>query len=106
MTDSEEKQRELREALAELRRLEEQIENPRVAGMADAHECVMVAYRKATEALDFMWEVENQSTSYPPKPTVTNAEKLSYAHSVLLVFWEMFDDEYYRVMEQVKDDEV
>jgi hypothetical protein len=79
--------------------------NPRVEGMADAHECVMVAYRKALDALDFMWEVENQSTSFP-KPTVTNAEKLSYAHSVLTVMMEAFDDEYYRVIEQVKDVEV
>lgn len=105
--DSEGKQQELREALAELRRLQEEIEDadlgPRVSGMVDAHECVMVAYRKALDALDFMWEVQQEISVYP-KPTVTESEKISYARSVLAVMMEMFDDEYYRVIDGVRDD--
>jgi flavin-dependent dehydrogenase len=73
-------------------------ENSRVAGMADAHECAMTAYRKALDAIDFTWEVEKENSSD------FQAEKLSYARSVLAVMMELFDDEYYRVIERVKDD--
>jgi hypothetical protein len=69
----------------------------RVDGMADAHECVMTAYRKASEALDFMWEVERERT-WDGKP-----DKFSFARAVLTVMMEMFDDEYYKVIEQVKE---
>lgn len=103
MTDSKAKQQELREALAELRRIEEEMENPRAYGMADVHEAVMTAYRKAYEALDFMWEVQREITTYP-KPTNTEVDKISFARSVLTVMMETFDDEYYRLVEEAKDD--
>jgi hypothetical protein len=74
----------------------------RVDGMADAHECVMTAYRKALDALDFMFEVQREITTYP-KPTSTELEKISYARSVLAVMMETFDDEYYKVIERVKE---
>lgn len=69
----------------------------RIDGMVDAHECVMTAYRKALDAIDFMWEVEKENSSD------FQAEKLSYARAVLAVMMETFDDEYYKVIERVKE---
>jgi hypothetical protein len=76
-------------------------ENLRVEGMADAHECVMVAYGKALDALDFMSEVFEEFGGMSE-----NYEKLQFARSVLAVMLEAFDDEYYRVIEGLKNVEV
>jgi Xaa-Pro aminopeptidase len=74
----------------------------RIEGMADAHEAVMAAYRKALDAIEFMVEVEGEINGWPKEKDVR--EKLSFAGGVLAVMMELFDDEYYRIIEKAKND--
>jgi Xaa-Pro aminopeptidase len=72
----------------------------KIEGIAEAHEAVMTAYRKALDAIDFMVEVEGEINGWPKEKDVR--EKLSFARGVLAVMMEMFDDEYYRIIEKAK----
>jgi hypothetical protein len=68
--------------------------------MVEAHEAVMTAYRKALDAIDFMVEVEGMAGGLLKDQT--DREKLMFASGVLTVMMEMFDDEYYKVVEKAK----
>jgi hypothetical protein len=72
----------------------------RIEGMVEAHEAVMTAYRKALDAIDFMVEVEGMAGGLLKDQT--DREKLMFASGVLTVMMEMFDDEYYKVVEKSK----
>jgi hypothetical protein len=72
----------------------------RIEGMVEAHEAVMTAYRKALDAIDFMVEVEGMAGGLLKDQT--DREKLMFASGVLTVMMEMFDDEYYKVVEKAK----
>jgi hypothetical protein len=102
MTDGEGKQRELREALAELRRIEEEIENadvnPRINGMADVHEIFYESLRKCQSAIDVVTEAQAE--------TGKTEEKYSFAWGMLDRLRGIFEDEYYNKIEKVKNDEV
>jgi hypothetical protein len=75
--------------------------NERIEGMADAHEAVMAVYRKALDSIDFMVEVEGEIKGWPKEKDVR--EKLFFTTGVLTVMMEMFDDEYYKIIEKAKD---
>lgn len=87
-------------AMSEVQTAYEKMRDERIEGMADAHEAVMLAYRKASDALDFMWEVQQELVGEASR---TESGKISYARSVLATTMEMFDDEYYRIIEKAKD---
>jgi len=98
MGDSEAKQRELREALAELRRIEEEIENadvhPRVNGMADVHEIFHDSLRRCLDSIELVTEAQSE--------TGKTDEKYSFAWGMLNTLREIFEDGYYEKIEKVK----